>query len=388
MPLGIEIFKAGRHTDSRGRTIEFTPAMLAAIAAAYSVDLHEAPIVLGHPKDNAPAYGWVKGLGASEGGGLQADADQLDPAFTEAVRAGRYKKVSASFYHPDSASNPTPGQYYLRHVGFLGAQPPAVKGLAPVSFADDGDDVVTIDFADELDVARLLRSLREWLIGQFGQEEAEKALPGWYVDHLQEQGAVDVATQREEQPAYSEQDGAASNQPAPESGKVLEKEKAPAVAPTAADPAAAGANISATEFAERERRLAEREVELARREREAGRKAHGAFLDGLVQAGKPLPLERERVLDLCEVLEHGDGAVSFAEGESPIGLFKKLLESLPKQVDFVERSATTGTDDELDAEAIGRAALEFVEEQRSRGITVTATDAVRHVKTTKGLLTT
>ncbi len=50
------------------------------------------------------------------------------------VKAGRFKSRSASFYHPDNPNNPKPGVYYLRHVGFLGAQPPAVKGLKAVEF--------------------------------------------------------------------------------------------------------------------------------------------------------------------------------------------------------------------------------------------------------------
>lgn len=31
--------------------------------------------------------------------------------------------------------NPKPDTYHLRHVGLLGAEPPAVKGLRPVEFA-------------------------------------------------------------------------------------------------------------------------------------------------------------------------------------------------------------------------------------------------------------
>ena len=45
-----------------------------------------------------------------------------------------------------------PGKWYLRHVGFLGAAAPAVKGLKPVEFADDGGGVVFADleFAEGL----------------------------------------------------------------------------------------------------------------------------------------------------------------------------------------------------------------------------------------------
>jgi len=35
-----------------------------------------------------------------------------------------------------------PGVYYLRHVGFLGAQPPAVKGLRPIELAEGEPGVI------------------------------------------------------------------------------------------------------------------------------------------------------------------------------------------------------------------------------------------------------
>lgn len=187
-PIPIEIFRAGRHVDMAGRTVEFSERDLQRIARRYDPALHEAPIVIGHPKHNSPAYGWVAAARA-KGPSLFAMVDQVNANFAEGVRSGAYKKVSASFYLPNSPSNPKPGDYYLRHVGFLGAQPPGVKGLEPVSFADDGNDVITVEFA-ELDVATLFRSLREWLIEEFGLEKADKALPPGLVDWVQEDAAV------------------------------------------------------------------------------------------------------------------------------------------------------------------------------------------------------
>ena len=70
----------------------------------------------------------------------------MDAAFAETVAAGRFKKIFASFYSPDAPANPVPGVYYLRHVGFLGAQPPAVTGLRSPEFADNEAGVV--EFAD------------------------------------------------------------------------------------------------------------------------------------------------------------------------------------------------------------------------------------------------
>lgn len=147
----IHIFKAGKQTSSSGLTIDFTEADVAATAAAYNPALHEAPIVIGHPEQEDPAYGWISQL-AAQAGNLYATPSQVNADFADMVQAGAYKKVSASFYPPDHPNNPTPGVYALRHVGFLGAQPPAVKGLKATQFADasDGQPFVELelDFSD------------------------------------------------------------------------------------------------------------------------------------------------------------------------------------------------------------------------------------------------
>ncbi|MBF0309470.1 MAG: peptidase [Magnetococcales bacterium] len=143
----IVIFRPGQHTDQGGATLTFTEGDLSACVAAYDPATHEAPLVVGHPQSNHPAYGWVEGL-SLEGGRLLAHPRQVDPAFAEMVNAGRFKKVSASFYTPKSPINPKPGTLYLRHVGFLGAQPPAIKGLGDASFADGDEGVVTLIFSE------------------------------------------------------------------------------------------------------------------------------------------------------------------------------------------------------------------------------------------------
>ena len=62
MPASIHIFKSGTHTAMNGKRMPFTSAELAACAAAYDPAVHEAPLVIGHPTHDAPAYGWVKSL--------------------------------------------------------------------------------------------------------------------------------------------------------------------------------------------------------------------------------------------------------------------------------------------------------------------------------------
>ncbi|MBN0401429.1 peptidase, partial [Pseudomonas aeruginosa] len=113
--------------------MEFTEAILQEIAATYDPALSEAPLVIGHPKLNAPAYGWAKGLEVREGM-LYAEPHQVVPEFAEAANRKMYKKRSASVYLPDSPGNPVPGKHYLRHIGFLGAVPPAIKGIPDAPF--------------------------------------------------------------------------------------------------------------------------------------------------------------------------------------------------------------------------------------------------------------
>lgn len=104
----IEIFKAGKRPDASGQMIEIKSKDLMQAMTAYNPDLHEAPAVIGHPKDSAPAYAWVKRLNV-EGDILKAEFAQVDPNFAEMVEAGRFKKISASFYLADSPHNPKPG---------------------------------------------------------------------------------------------------------------------------------------------------------------------------------------------------------------------------------------------------------------------------------------
>lgn len=140
----IEIFRAGTHVDNAGNSRVFSVADVQSMAAAYNPLRHEAPMVLGHPEHDLPAQGWVKGLQATADGRLLMQAAKIDPEFAQSVQSGRYKKRSASFYPPSAQGNPAPGQWYLRHVGWLGAQPPAIKGLSDVQFGAGADNCLVV----------------------------------------------------------------------------------------------------------------------------------------------------------------------------------------------------------------------------------------------------
>lgn len=131
----IYIFRSGKHTTSNGQELEFTENDLALTAHTYNTNNHKAPVVIGHPADDQPAYGWAESV-TSNNGNLFAEVGRLSPALVDAVRAGHYKYVSASFYAPNEAKNPAKGSWYLKHIGLLGSVPPAVKGLGRVSFSE------------------------------------------------------------------------------------------------------------------------------------------------------------------------------------------------------------------------------------------------------------
>ncbi len=373
----IEIFRAGTHRSMDGAEISFSESDLTASANVYDPAIHEAPIVIGHPKTDAPAYGWVKQLSYAEGS-LAATPDQLEPQFTEMVSAGRFKKVSASFYPPNATSNPVPGTFYLKHVGFLGATAPAVKGLKQVEFADDAEAVtLTVDFADaEMEtgwalkrVFRIFRQLREYLIETEGQERADKIIDGWDLDAGAEEAANVMDEARDDAPnSYSEttETEETTMNPSP-------KAPAPGEQP---DPEQREAK-----FAEREKNLQDKEAAFAEKEI-SGR------VDELVKAGRVLPAEKDGLVAFMASLDN-DEAVSFAEGaekQTPRAFMDKFLEGLPQRVEFSEMSAPDGKDvvDGTNAQAIANEALAYQEEMRGKGIEVTIDAAVRHVSKNEG----
>lgn len=142
-PEPINILRPGTFVDTHGNRVTVTRDQLVDMAASYD-PADPAPFVFGHPKTDDPAMGWVGGLRMA-GDTLQAVPGDVTPELTEAVRAKRYRKVSASYYPPNNPANPKPGRFTLKHVGLLGAVAPAIKGLGMIpAFAADDDTAVTI----------------------------------------------------------------------------------------------------------------------------------------------------------------------------------------------------------------------------------------------------
>lgn len=298
----IHVLKPGRHG---GR--EWTPETLRAIADAYDAALHEAPIVVGHPRMDDPAYGWVGRLRA-DADGLFAEPRDVDASFAEAVRAGRYRKVSVSLYPPGVERNPRPEGWYLRHVGFLGARPPVVKGLRQVELGEDGDAVV-LEFGEpERALARVLRRLRDWVIEKGSLEEADRVLPQWEIENL----------------ADAEDATAVMSEPEDPEEETMPPEK--------------------DDAARREAELAEREAALQRREAEAAlaadRREALEFAEKQTAAGRIPPADRDALADVLAALP-GDAEIELAEDggrKSARAVLRGIVERLPAQIDYGERA--------------------------------------------------
>jgi hypothetical protein len=333
----LHIFKPGRWTSMAGEAIDFSLADLQATAAAFDPALGKAPIVIGHPATDDPAQGWTKQLKATERG-LFAVPEKVDPAFAQAANEGRWGAVSAKFYRPTDPNNPVPGVWYLRHIGMLGAQNPAVKGLDDPAFADAQDDgcvcfqeSVAFSGWDGLTVAGLFRNLREWVIGKFGAEEADKVLPSYELRSLELSAQDDLR-----------QDALKS---------VAEFAAAPA--PAFSDPHHQPENpvpltpeqIAAIEAENKKlkEQLAQAAADKAKEQTARLHAANVAFCEA-IPANKLLPAWRGVAVATLDTFAAQPAVVEFGEGDAKAPLadkFKEFLKALPESVAFGEHATNS-----------------------------------------------
>lgn len=165
----IAISQKGKFNDSEGNERDLNDSFLKEVIANFTPN--DAPAVIGHPKENAPAFGWATALRLN-GDVLEAQFADTNDDFEEMVEKGLFRKRSASFY-----LNPA----RLRHVGFLGAQPPAVKGLRDIQFSDGDFCAVEISFKEQTmskeneNSTEEKKTFREFMKELFGGGEQQPA---------------------------------------------------------------------------------------------------------------------------------------------------------------------------------------------------------------------
>ncbi len=325
----FEFFKPGTHTAVNGVAYTFDAAAVNELVSSYNPDFSDAPLVVGHPTLTAPRFGKAQRLFVSDKGVAMCEAGDLVAEFAEMVNNKMYPRVSASIYMPTAKGNPTPGKHYLRHIGFLGGVAPAVKGLEMVEFAADADADGIVSFGDWDDrlTAGMFRSIRNWILSKFGQEDADRALSEWAVQDL-----ADSAAQPEANNANA---NAISNFSTPPTHPTTSQE-IPMDATQLAELAA---------FKNREAALLAREAAVNAASALAARTEVANFAEGLITAGKLIPAHKDAVVEvLCQLDQAGDGKgqiASFAaapehadHGKTGGVLLRELLSNLPKQVTF------------------------------------------------------
>jgi len=326
----LELFKAGEQTSSSGTKIVTTVGDLQKAADTYNEmiaqnDSFKAPLVLGHPKDDAPAHGWFSRLFVDPiKGVLQGEVEQVSDFAKEAVSKGSYKKGSISFYSPQATSNPAQGKdvLFMRHFGLLGAAAPAVAGLAPVSFSGSENEVLT--FEDQTTETRksVLHGLRKHVEALFTLFNVDK-------DEENEKGnenANDDGDGDKDSSAATDTDGDGM-------GAV-----AAAVNMAEASPEVSVIEDKTAEFAERETALSSREAEILARELAIESKETDNFCEALIAEGKLLPNQKTNVVSLLGALKASSTAIEFTEGgaKPAVVVFQEFLGTLPKQVTFSE----------------------------------------------------
>jgi|GEM_PF-356962 hypothetical protein len=365
----IEIFAVGDHTSSNGASLAFSYSDLDAIASSYNPEIFDAPAVVGHPRDNSPAYGWVESV-KRVGEKLVAKLTQIDPDFEEAVREGRYKKISASFYSPDSPANPNPGNYYLRHVGFLGGMAPAVKGLKSVAFSEEEG---VLDFCGYDN--QFLRNLREWLISAYDLETANQVIPSYLITEFRtvSEEAIDYLEGRirvlEEQ---------ISEFMSPDIQEKLEEIGRRAIQAFQYMEEIYEVSDS-VDYSEKEAELEKREKALVEKESALKRARVMDFVANRISEGRLLPSEKTEIIEFMCALP--DETIDFSEEKSaaPLDWFQGWLKLRPAVINYGEVATEGKNITNLDPKAIAEQARKLVDERKSKGSIISYSEAVHEV---------
>ena len=368
----IEVFRAGTHVDSAGHRVSFSVADLDQMVS--NVSLGKPPAVLGHPKHDDPAYAWADLK--REGESLFAKFEDINPAFEAGVRSGAYRNRSVSVLADKQHG------WRVRHIGWLGAKPPAIDGLPPVQFSAD-DEAATHEFASgdpETDAAHmlayglegaadLLRGFRDLLIEQSGVEKADTVLPAWRIEDLKSTAQRVHAVLN--QPDQDDAPVTAFN--APEGGETT-------MALTQEDVDRARAEGRA----EVEAQFAAQGQELAELRAERINNKVGTLVGEWLAKGLITPAEKPGLLAFMASLEDQVQQFSFASADgaevkkAPAEFMASFMAGRKPLVQLGRDGRIEGDAPEMsdDPAVIANKARQFMAEQAALGVTVSLPDAV------------
>lgn len=335
-----EIFRTGVYKDAEGNDISYTEADLDTMVKKFmEAENPMVPIVVGHPKDNSPAFGWVESL-KREGGKLYAAFKDVAQEFAEAVNNGRYKNRSISHY-PD---------LMLRHIGFLGAMPPKVKGMEPFTFSDDNKDVIMLEFSEsESPAIKGFKFIKNLFSEKFDiKDDGEIIIP------------YGIKPEESKREAGAGADGSY--------------------------PRSTMANF-AEELTIRDEKIKELEIQINELNKKSRKKEFENFAENLINNGNITPAIKSFVIDFMEIC-HNQNTYDFSEGEekSVETRFKDFLKSL-KIVNFSEVVNKNNYDDLTvdfnDANAVGIAIQAVIKKEKEKGKEISAKEALNILERTQ-----
>ncbi len=343
----IQIFRAGEYPGK----IPVTADDLKTIADTYDPKVCEAPLVLGHPDTDSPAYGWVEQLRVVRDQ-LWAKVKQVAPELSRLVREGAFKHISMAVY-PDFEGS---GKRYLRHVGFLGGMPPAVKGMTPVKFSAgeyESFDDMQMPIGDALDrqesIMRVLDGCSLLMERVYGllDDEAVGDKRQAILDQVASLRALVEAEQ------FTEGEGGAPMQFWAKLKALFVEAGIPV--PGEEPPASTAGQFTEEQVRAREQAAADKATlkavaEAARTARAAAVHAEvAAFVDAGVAAGTFLPAWRDAGIPQIIEREMLAEPMQFAAGTDPVNpgqVLKAIFGSLPKIVPLGEHAAGGAADPE------------------------------------------
>ena len=337
-----KVFTTGKHTDSAGNVKQWTTADLDHMATSFNPKFHEPPVTIGHPSNNAPAFGWVAGI-KRVGNDLYLSYRDVEPQFKEWVAQGLYKKKSIAVY-PDGS---------LRHIGYLGAMPPAIKGLPNFKFQAD-QEFSTFNFCDQAPIG-VWRRIKKMMTRNAYQPDTPDYIPRSFKENKEEE-----MTKEEVQEIV--------NDSVKEFSELLKS----------TSEALKGLN---TQFGEL--KTAQNLAALAGLE-----KGFAEFLETPDMQKRIPEGSRESTINQLVILSTAP-PIEFGEGDAKKSItavesYKQQLRTLPEVVTFKEMATKANASDKtvngLTAEVLAQKAIEFQSSEAKAGRTVSMTSAVAHIK--------
>lgn len=317
----FDVFKCGTRKDHSGRICSIGRSDVDEAIRKYDPS-NPVPLVIGHPTLNAPAWGWTQAF-RRIGDLVQAKASSVVADFEDLVKKGMYKNRSISF-NPDGTFN---------HIGFLGAAAPAVKGLRDISFCNNMEDIITMDFSEEELKTANTSEEKPVLIAE----------------------PVSVRQEPEKIASVSMEDKTETEEL---KNKIAEMEKQ-----LAETKAAAEVHRVAFETEQKKNRAAN----------------FAAYTDSLVKAGKLVADKKNDVCNMMEVL-HGVGSREFAgETKSALSVFQEILDRQPASVSFSEFATADCVAGGMSVQQIADKAIEYQQAQEKLGKAVSVSSAVNYV---------